>query len=108
MGGRNREIGADTDTLLIIRIKQITGESMLWHREPQGTVMTGAGRKTKGGVPGYVRLLHTHTGLPVAQLVENRLQCGGPGLDLWVGKIPGEGKGYPLNSILAWRIPGTV
>ena len=35
----------------------------------------------------------------VAQLVKNHLQCGRPGFDPWVGKIPppGEGKGYPLQ-----------
>ena len=26
-----------------------------------------------------------------------RLQCGSPGFDPWVGKIPGEGRGYPLQ-----------
>ena len=26
--------------------------------------------------------------VPVAQLVKNRLQCGRPGFNLWVGKIP--------------------
>ena len=25
------------------------------------------------------------------------LQCGRPGFDPWVGMIPGEGKGYPLQ-----------
>ena len=25
------------------------------------------------------------------------LKCRRPGFDLWVGKIPGEGKGYPLQ-----------
>ena len=33
----------------------------------------------------------------MAQLVKNRLQCGRPGFDPWVGKIPGEGKGYPFQ-----------
>ena len=33
----------------------------------------------------------------VAQLVKIRLQCRGPGFDPWVGKILGEGKGYPLQ-----------
>ena len=28
---------------------------------------------------------------------EIHLQCGRPGFDSWVGKIPGEGKGYPLQ-----------
>ena len=32
----------------------------------------------------------------VAQLVKN-LQCGRPGLDPWVGKIPWRRKGYPLQ-----------
>ena len=30
-------------------------------------------------------------------LVQVCLQCGRPGIDPWVGKIPGEGKGYPLQ-----------
>ena len=25
------------------------------------------------------------------------LQCGRPGFDPWIGKTPGEGKGYPLR-----------
>ena len=33
----------------------------------------------------------------MAQLVKNPLQCRRPGFDPWVGKIPGEGKGYPLQ-----------
>ena len=33
----------------------------------------------------------------MAQLVENRLQCGTPGFDPWVGRFPGEGKGYPFQ-----------
>ena len=33
----------------------------------------------------------------VAQLVKNDLQCGRPGFDLWAGKTPGEGNGYPLQ-----------
>ena len=33
----------------------------------------------------------------VAQLVKNRLQCGRPGFNPWVRKIPLE-KGYPLQN----------
>ena len=43
----------------------------------------------------------------VAQLVKNPLQCWRPGFDPWVGKILGEGKGYPLQ-YSGWEIPGTV
>jgi len=32
----------------------------------------------------------------VDQMVK-RLQCGRPGFDPWVGKIPGEGNGNPLQ-----------
>ena len=41
----------------------------------------------------------------MAQLVKNCLQCGRPGFDPWVGKIPGGRHGNPLCIILAWRIP---
>ena len=43
----------------------------------------------------------------LAQLVKN-LQCGRPGFDPWIEKIPGEGNGYTHSSILAWRIPWTI
>ena len=33
----------------------------------------------------------------MAQLVRIRLQCRRPGFDPWVGRSPGEGKGYPLQ-----------
>ena len=33
----------------------------------------------------------------IAELVKNLPQCRRPGFSLWVGKIPGEGKGYPLQ-----------
>ena len=39
-------------------------------------------------------------------LVQVGLQCGRPGIDPWVGKIPGEGKGYPFQ--YSWRVPWTV
>ena len=42
----------------------------------------------------------------VAQLVKNHLQCGRPGFDPWVGKIPPPEKGKATHSsILAWRTP---
>ena len=43
----------------------------------------------------------------VVQLVLKPLQCRGPGSYPWVGKIPEEGKGYPLQ-YSGWRIPWTV
>ena len=33
----------------------------------------------------------------VAQLVKNPLQCGRPGFNPWVGKIPWRSSGYPLQ-----------
>ena len=36
------------------------------------------------------------------------LQCGTPGFDPWVGKIPQRREWQPYSSILAWRIPWTV
>ena len=36
------------------------------------------------------------------------LQCGRPGFDPWVGKIPLEEGKATHSSILAWRIPWTV
>ena len=33
----------------------------------------------------------------MAQLVKNLLAMQRPGFNPWVGKIPGEGKGYPLQ-----------
>ena len=41
----------------------------------------------------------------VAQSVKNYLQCRRPVSDSWVGKIPGEGNGNPLqNSFLNYPI----
>ena len=42
----------------------------------------------------------------VAQMVKNLPQCGRPRFDPWIGKIPGEGNGNPLQCS-AWRIPRT-
>ena len=44
----------------------------------------------------------------VAQLVKNHLQCGRPGFDPWVGKIPLEEGKATHSNILAWRIPWSV
>ena len=48
-------------------------------------------------------------GLPLwLRWLRIRLQCGRPGFDPWVGKIPWR-KGKAAHSrILAWRIPATV
>ena len=37
-----------------------------------------------------------------------RLQCGRPGFDPWVGKMPWRREWLTHSSILAWRIPWTV
>ena len=42
----------------------------------------------------------------VAQLVKNHPQCGRPGFDPWVGKIPWRRKGLPMS--VFWRILWTV
>ena len=45
----------------------------------------------------------------VAQTVKSVcLQCGRPGFNPWVGKIPLEKEMATHSSILAWRIPWTV
>ena len=56
----------------------------------------GSGRSSGEGI-GYP-LQYSWASL-VAQLVKNRLQCGSPGFDPWVGKKrrAGEGKGCPLQ-----------
>ena len=36
-------------------------------------------------------------GFPCGSAGKNRLQCGKPGFDPWVGGNPGEGEGYPLQ-----------
>ena len=36
------------------------------------------------------------------------LQCGRPGFDPWVGKIPWKRERLPHSSILPWRIPWTI
>ena len=54
----------------------------------------GSGRST-GKRIGYP-LLYSWASL-VAQLVRIHLQCRRPRFNPWVGKIPGEGKGYPLQ-----------
>ena len=41
----------------------------------------------------------TETGFPGVQLVRIRLPCGTPGFDPWVGRSPGEEKGYPLQDL---------
>ena len=38
---------------------------------------------------------------------ESTCNAGDPGPIPGLGRSPGEGKGYPLHSILAWRIPWT-
>ena len=43
----------------------------------------------------------------VAQMVKTLLAMQETWFDPWVGKIPGEGNGYPHSSILAWNIPWT-
>ena len=57
-------------------------------------LIPGSGRST-GKRIGYP-LLYSWASL-VAQLVRIHLQCGRPRFNPWVGKIPGEGKGYPLQ-----------
>ena len=44
----------------------------------------------------------------VVQLVKICLQCGRPGFNPWVGKIPLEKGKTTHSSILAWRNPWTV
>ena len=44
----------------------------------------------------------------VVQLVKIYLQCGRPGFNPWVGKIPLEKGKTTHSSILAWRNPWTV
>ena len=44
----------------------------------------------------------------VAQLVRIHLQCGRPGFNSWVGKIPWRREQAIHSSILAWRIPWIV
>ena len=38
---------------------------------------------------------------------ESACNVGDPGLIPGLGRSPGEGNGYPLQCILAWRIPRT-
>ena len=45
----------------------------------------------------FQHCLFTISASLVAQTVKNILQCGKPGFDPWVGKIPGEGHGNPLQ-----------
>ena len=40
---------------------------------------------------------YTHQASLVSHLVKNRVQCGKPGFDPWVGKFPGGGQGNPLQ-----------
>ena len=39
---------------------------------------------------------------------ESACKAGDPGSIPGLGRFPGKGKGYPLHSFLAWRIPWTV
>ena len=65
-------------------------------------------QETPGLIPGSRRCPGEGTGYPlqyswaslVAQLVNNCLQCGRPGFDPWVGKIPLE-KGKATHSDMA-------
>ena len=45
----------------------------------------------------YCGKIHITRASLVAQTVKNRQQCGRPGLDPWVRKIPGGGHGNPLQ-----------
>ena len=54
----------------------------------------GSGRSPGEGIS--YSLQYSWTSL-VAQLVKIHQQCGRPGFDPWVRKIPEEGKGYPLQ-----------
>ena len=53
----------------------------------------------------YVKAVYCHpaylTSMLIDQLGRICLQCGRPGFNPWVGKIPGEEKGYPLQNSLA-------
>ena len=72
----------------------------------QETLVRFLGReKSAGG--GIVYPLQDSWASLVAQLVICR-QCGKPGFDPWVGKIPWRRERLSHFSILAWRIPGTV
>ena len=56
------------------------------------SLIPGSGRSTGEGI-GYP--LHYSRVSLVAQLVTNPLQCGRPGFDLWVGRIPWRRKRLP-------------
>ena len=65
----------------------------------------GSGRSAGEGM-GYA--LRYFWASLVAQLVRIRLQCGRPGFNPWVGKIPLEKGKATHSSIVAWSIPWTV
>ena len=50
-----------------------------------------------GNICGRRDRLPTHSWASLVAQQRIRLQCGRPGFNPWVGRYPGEGKGYPLQ-----------
>ena len=48
-----------------------------------------------------------HVGFPGGSVVKNLLQCGRPGFDPWVGKIPWRRHGNPLQYSCLLLVPWT-
>ena len=69
------------------------GKESAYNAEDSGLI-PGSGRSTGEGI-GYP--LQYSWASPVAQLVKICLQCGRPGFDPWVGKVPWRRNGYPLQ-----------
>ena len=51
--------------------------------------------------------VYTHQASLVSHLVKNRVQCGKPGFDPWVGKFPWRRAGQPTPVFLPRELPWT-
>ena len=60
-----------------------------------------------GACHGFNPISFSHQGCPVAQMVKNPLQCGRPGFDPWVGKIPWRKAWQPTPVFLPGESPWT-